>query len=389
MTEPISTAVAAAAAAKAARPAARATRRAIIAVVLVIGLCLACVGGTTMALLGGLFDDSSVAYAYGCGNSNPLDPNAQLPDVTGLNQEQVRNAAIIIAVGQQLKVPPRGWVIGIATALQESVLTNLPYLGTANDHDSIGLFQQRPSQGWGTPEQLADPAYQSRKFFQKMLTIDNWVALPLTVVAQAVQRSAYPDAYAKHEPLATDIVNVLTGGGGRAAATVLALRCAAAGEIAASGWTIPVKGPITSGFRTASRPSHNGVDIGVPKGTQIHAAAAGMVITVLCNAHIGSRPYSCDRDGGMQVTGCGWYVEILHAGNVITRYCHQVQKPLVVVGQSVAAGEVIGLSGSSGNSSGPHLHFEVHLDGDSSRLGAVNPIAFMTQMGAPLGADQG
>ena len=82
--------------------------------------------------------------------------------------------------------------------------------------------------------------------------------------------------------------------------------------------------------------------------------------------------------------GCGWYVDILHAGNVITRYCHMVSRPIVRVGQYVGAGEVIGLSGSSGNSSGPHLHFEVHLNGDSSNAGAVDPVPFMNQVGAPL-----
>ena len=88
-----------------------------------------------------------------------------------LTEDQVRNAAIIIKVGQELSVPPRGWVIAIATALQESRLTNHPHLGARNDHDSIGLFQQRPSQGWGTVEQLADPAYQAGKFYEKLVTV--------------------------------------------------------------------------------------------------------------------------------------------------------------------------------------------------------------------------
>jgi murein DD-endopeptidase MepM/ murein hydrolase activator NlpD len=307
-----------------------------------------------------------------------------LPSVATLTEDQVRNAAVIIKVGQDLKVPPRGWVIGIATALQESRLSNLPDLGANNDHDSIGLFQQRPSQGWGTPEQLADPAYQARKFFEKLVRIRDWQLLPLTVAAQRVQISAYPNAYAKHEPLASQIVDVLTGGASRAVGTLLALRCAAAGEIAASGWTVPVAGAITSGFRTADRPTHNGVDIGVPKGTPIHATASGVVLVATCEAHIGNRAYSCDRDGGLFVQGCGWYVDILHANNIITRYCHQMVRPYVTVGQSVAPGEVIGLSGASGNASGPHVHFEVHTDADRSSRGAVDPIPFMNQMGAPL-----
>src|SRR5262249_22865050 len=158
----------------------------------------------------------------------------------------------------------------------------------------------------------------------------------------------------------------------RSVGTNLVLRCAAAGEITASGWTVPVKGPITSGFRPPSRPSHNGVDIAVPKGTPVHAASAGVVLVATCNAHVGRASYSCDRDGGLFVQGCGWYVDILHAGNIITRYCHMSVRPYVKVGQTLAPGDVIGLSGSSGNSTGPHVHFEVHVDNDSGPLGAVD-----------------
>jgi murein DD-endopeptidase MepM/ murein hydrolase activator NlpD len=234
-------------------------------------------------------------------------------------------------------------------------------------------------------EQLTDPAYQSRKFFEKLLTIPNWQLLPLTVAAQKVQISAFPNAYSKHEPLASTIVDVLTGGAGRSAIDVASsLQCVAAGQISASGWTVPVKGPIVSGFRTTERPTHNGVDIAVGKGTPIHAAAAGIVLAALCNAHVGETAYSCDRDGGVFVTGCGWYVDILHAGNVITRYCHQMVRPYLTPGQQVTVGQVIGISGSSGNSSGPHVHFEVHINGDSSPLGAIDPVPFMNQAGAPL-----
>src|SRR4029453_12564171 len=95
--------------------------------------------------------------------------------------EQMHNAAIIIAVGQRMKVPPRGWVIAIATAIQESSLRNLGDLGARNDHDSLGLFQQRPSTGWGTPAQIMDPQYSSTKFYEKLLQVPDWQTLPLTV----------------------------------------------------------------------------------------------------------------------------------------------------------------------------------------------------------------
>ncbi len=358
----------------------------LLSVLLSAGLCLACTGGVTLSLLAGLFPQnaSTASASTGCGTGQPIDLSGVLPHVSTLTTDQVRNAAIIINIGIELHVPPRGWVVGVATALQESRLTNLPNLGGRNDHDSIGLFQQRPSQGWGTPAQLADPAYQSRKFFQKLLTVPNWQSLPLTTAAQRVQVSAYPDAYAKHEQMASEIVDTLTGGAARAVGNLLVLSCTSGVEIAASGWTAPVRGPLTSGFRTADRPGHNGVDISVPKGTPIRAAAAGIVLVATCEAHIGALPYSCDRDGGPAILGCGWYVDILHAANVITRYCHQRVRPYVRVGDRVKAGDIIGLSGASGNASGPHLHFEVHIDGDGSSRGAIDPVPFMRRVGAPL-----
>jgi murein DD-endopeptidase MepM/ murein hydrolase activator NlpD len=365
-------------------PVRRTTRRVVGLIAGVVTVALVCTVGAAVALLGGLLGDDTSSFALGCGTGRPVDPLGAMPAMSELTEDQVRNAAVIINVGQDMQVPPRGWVIGVATALQESRLVNLPNLGANNDHDSIGLFQQRPSQGWGTLQQLADPAYQTRKFFEKLLTIADWQTLPLTVAAQRVQVSAYPSAYAKHEPLAAKVVDALTGGASRAIGAEFALRCAVGAEIAASGWTVPALGPIVSGFRTADRPAHNGVDISVGKGTPVRAAAAGVVVIALCNASLDGRAYSCDQDGSPAVLGCGWYVDILHAGRVITRYCHMVSRPVVRVGQYVGAGDVIGLSGSSGNSSGPHLHFEVHLNGDSSNAGAVDPVAFMNQMGAPL-----
>jgi murein DD-endopeptidase MepM/ murein hydrolase activator NlpD len=359
-------------------------------VALVAALALLCCGGGTAAFfLDGLngSKNNNALNAADCGKQGlVVDPNSKIDRIGSLGDAQMRNAATIIAVGQKMNVPPRGWVIAIATALQESVLTNLGNLGSGNDHDSLGLFQQRPSQGWGTPAQVMNPEYASGKFYAKLLTIAGWEKMPLTDVAQKVQLSAYPDAYAKHEVLAATIVNKLADGAARAVGSLVDMRCVFPGEISASGWTVPVRAEIVSGFRTPDRPTHNGVDLAVPKGTVIHAASAGVVITSKCNVSSPSGgPWSCDIDGSAAVHGCGWYVDILHAGNVITRYCHMVSQPDVAVGQTVTAGQQIGHSGSSGNSSGPHVHFEVHLNGDSSFNGAVNPVPFMQQAGAPLG----
>jgi murein DD-endopeptidase MepM/ murein hydrolase activator NlpD len=314
--------------------------------------------------------------------------DGKLPKIGVYGASQVRNAAVIINVGADLGLPPRAWVIAVATAMQESRLSNLPYLGDQNDHDSVGLFQQRPSAGWGTPAQLQDPVYASTKFYEKLRTVTGWERMSLTRAAQAVQISAYPDAYAKHEPIATQIVNLLADGAARAVGTATDFRCAAAGQIAASGWTVPIPGNVGSGFRKPSRPDHDGVDIAAGKGSPIWAASSGEVILAKCGEDFAGR-FTCDRDGYPGKGGCGWFVEIRHAGEVITRYCHMVERPHVKVGDLVVAGEVIGRVGSSGNSSGPHLHFEVHLNNDRTNDGATDPVEFMQSVGAPLGESGG
>ncbi|GGZ55189.1 heavy metal transporter [Streptomyces bluensis] len=127
--------------------------------------------------------------------------------------EQAANAATISAVGTSRGMPERAVAIALATALQESGLRNI----THGDRDSLGLFQQRPSQGWGTEEQIMDPAYAAGEFYKHLAKVPDYTRLPLTVAAQRVQRSGFPDAYAKHEPDATLLAAALTG---RAAATL-------------------------------------------------------------------------------------------------------------------------------------------------------------------------
>jgi murein DD-endopeptidase MepM/ murein hydrolase activator NlpD len=363
----------------------RRPRRAVLLVSLVVTLTLLCCGGSVTVLLLNEFnkdDQKMVNVSLGCGKGGPVDPDSKLPEIPPYGPQQIRNAAIIINVGADLKLPPRAWVIAVATAMQESTLVNLPHLGPKNDHDSLGLFQQRPS--WGTAAQVRDPVYASTKFYEKLKTIDGWETMPLTRAAQKVQISAYPDAYADHEPVATQIVNLLADGAANAAGNVVAMECAASGQIAASGWTIPLRAPVGSAFRSASRPNHQGVDLSVEKYRPIVAVASGVVSLVKCDEDFRGRK-TCNVDGYPGKGGCGWMVEILHAGNVMTRYCHLVQRPFVRENQQVAAGETIGRVGSSGNSSGPHLHFEVHLDNDRSSSGAVDPVKFMQQQGAALG----
>ncbi|MEV5430154.1 heavy metal transporter [Streptomyces sp. NPDC052701] len=121
--------------------------------------------------------------------------------------EQAVNAATISAVGTARGLPERAVTIALATALQESGLRNIDY----GDRDSLGLFQQRPSQGWGSPKQIMDPVYAAEKFYEHLAEVPGYTRLPLTVAAQRVQRSGFPQAYAKHEPDATLLAAALTG----------------------------------------------------------------------------------------------------------------------------------------------------------------------------------
>ncbi|OKI25541.1 hypothetical protein A6A07_30155 [Streptomyces sp. CB03911] len=128
------------------------------------------------------------------GGSSPLNS----PGVSGLEapDEQIPNAKAIQVTGVAMRIPVRGQIVVLATTPQESGLRNIGY----GDRDSLGLFQQRPSQGWGTPEQITQPVYASTKFHESLKKVNGWESMTVT---QAVQRSGFPDAYAKWEPLAT------------------------------------------------------------------------------------------------------------------------------------------------------------------------------------------
>ena len=123
-----------------------------------------------------------------------------------LSAEQAGSAATIAAVGRARGLPERAVVIALATAQQESTLRNLDY----GDRDSLGLFQQRPSQGWGTPEQVQDPVYAAGKFYDGLVRVPNWESLRVTDAAQRVQRSGFPEAYQKHSTMAEQLTAAFT-----------------------------------------------------------------------------------------------------------------------------------------------------------------------------------
>jgi hypothetical protein len=142
-----------------------------------------------------------------------------------LDRVQMANAATISAVGLRREMSEQAIVVALATALQESKLENLE----DGDRDSLGLFQQRPSQGWGTPEKIQDPRYAADKFYSALKKVKGWKKMRVTDAAQKVQRSAYPNAYEKWADEAAVLARALTG---RATGAV---ECTITGEPALRG----------------------------------------------------------------------------------------------------------------------------------------------------------
>jgi hypothetical protein len=142
----------------------------------------------------------------GGGGSKVVGPPCRVGPY-GLDLEQADHAATIAAVGKRMGLPDRAVSIALATAYLESRLHNL----THGDRDSLGLFQQRPSQGWGTPAQILTPHIAAASFFRRLARVPGWQVIPVTQAAQQVQRSAVPNGYAQFEPEARAIAAALVG----------------------------------------------------------------------------------------------------------------------------------------------------------------------------------
>lgn len=196
-------------------------------------------GLTVLGLLAGVISGVVAALFGGGGGGCVATATAVDPGPLGLTEAQMRHAATIVTVGRSRGVPRRGWVIAVATALQESDLVNTP----GGDRDSVGLFQQRPSQGWGSPQQLREPTYAAGAFYRRLVEVPDWQQLPLTQAAQAVQRSAHPDAYARHEGRAHAIVTAVAGPEGAPSDGAIPVGCPPVGVEAARGVRLPADTP--------------------------------------------------------------------------------------------------------------------------------------------------
>jgi cell wall-associated NlpC family hydrolase len=135
------------------------------------------------------------------GPSQPGQGNGAL-DAANLDDEQLAIVALIISIGKQRNISPRAWQVAIQAGMTESGLHNLTY----GDRDSLGIFQMRPSMGWGTPAQVTNPPYQVNKFYDVLEGIPDWESMRPGAAAQAVERSAFPDRYHQWEAMAVHLV---------------------------------------------------------------------------------------------------------------------------------------------------------------------------------------
>lgn len=305
-------------------------------------------------------------------------------DPVSLGAAQLRNAATVVEVGASTPdVGDRGIVVALTAALTESGLrmlanptaypasTSFSNDGNGRDHDSLGMFQMRPRAGWGTVAQLMDPTFQARAFFggptgphhgspRGLLDIATWTALEPGAAAQAVEVSAYPDRYARWVPVAEQILAALRAPG-PAAPNTPGTSGRVLFPLPAGTWTR------TSGFGMRRNPVlgvvrlHAGVDLAAAAGTPVLATTDGRVVVA---KHAG---------------GLGNHVIIEHSvsGHVVASvYGHLLADSHdVAAGDVVLAGQAIGRVGSTGNSTGPHLHFEIHPGGAAAR--AVDPASWL------------
>lgn len=300
-----------------------------------------------------------------------------------LDAEQLTHAATILATGTQIEgIDSEAMTIALMAALTESMLKQLsntseypesedyPHDGDGSDTDSLGLFQMRPSTGWGTVEELMDPEYQAAAFYggtegpndgspRGLLDIPEWEDISRGEAAQAVEQSAHPQRYQNYEPAAETILETLTeDSSGTADDASAQVAAPAAQTVESSRVVFPLPEDswvLTDEYGPRTHPTtgddsfHAGTDFAAPDGTEILAAADGTV----------TQASYTEASGGKVVVE-----HTIDGQTVATVYIHSWEEGIhVAEGDEVTAGEHIADVGSSGQSTGPHLHFEVHEGG--------------------------
>ena len=260
---------------------------------------------------------------------------------------QAKNAQTIANVGKSMGMNSRDIEIGIMTAITESGLRNVNY----GDRDSLGLFQQRPSQGWGTPAQVTDPEYAARKFFSVLKGVSDRGSMSPWLAAQAVQRSAYPDG-SNYRPNWNEAIALFNAMGRSGSASGPSQGGYVAGQ---GGWhkaSVPGKGWV------------NTHDYRNELGSPLYAASDGVVVdsrAITSGGSPGNGAYSTPY------RSYGETIAIRTASGDVLRYAHlSPGKRFVSKGQKVKGGALIGRSGMTGNATGPHTHFDVNGDYNAS-----------------------
>jgi endonuclease/exonuclease/phosphatase family metal-dependent hydrolase len=276
--------------------------------------------------------------------------------------DQLANASAIVGTGRTLNVSGRGQAIAVMTALGESGLRVLDY-GDKAGPDSRGLFQQRDS--WGPMSERMDPQGSARLFFAALVKVDGWESMQPTEAAHSVQRNADPNYYTRFWGPAQEIVSLVggdaLGGGEQCGDTQLV-------NLVIDGVSFPL--PVDSGYTSRNnfgsrgpnwKSIHTGTDYSVACGTPVFAVTKGTVI--IDKRESGwAGPFPVKLSTGK--------------GRLTTWYAH-MQSVTVSEGQQVDAGDQIGAVGSLGNSTGCHLHFEVHPTGGSIYQDPIDPVPWL------------
>jgi murein DD-endopeptidase MepM/ murein hydrolase activator NlpD len=302
----------------------------------------------SLLLIGGQTASTSAAA---CG-----PPAASAADVgdAELDGEQMQVAQQIVAAVRAFPATadkPHAAVIALATARQESGIRNLDY----GDRDSLGTFQQRPSQGWGTPDQVMNVPHATTTFLEHLVLVPGWETRRVTDVAAAVQRPAetYRGLYEQWVPLATRLTEQLwprTASLMPTTATICIQPAPAAGGVA---YPVPAAFIGTDNRNWGGSGSHwsswhTGTDFSVPCGTPVLAATAGTVEIETDQAWAGT-----------------WLVKVVTGPDSVATWYAHMQELDVSPGRQVGAGQRLGEVGAQGNATGCHLHFEVHLHNGS------------------------
>jgi murein DD-endopeptidase MepM/ murein hydrolase activator NlpD len=254
----------------------------------------------------------------------------------------------------------------LATARQESGIRNLDY----GDRDSLGAFQQRPSQGWGTPEQVMNVPHATTTFLEHLMLIPGWETRPVTDVAADVQRPAeeYRGSYEQWVPLATRLTEQLWP---QAASLMPTTSSTCAQPTTGAGGVVYPVPPAFIGTDNRNWGAsgghwsswHTGTDFSVPCGTPVLAATAGTV----------------EIETGQAWSGT-WLVKVVTGPDSVATWYAHMQEVGVSPGQPVGTGQQLGEVGARGNATGCHLHFEVHLhNGSIYGPDNVNPSQWLAQ----------